>query len=237
MTIAEKLQLIARNVQKVFDSGRKAERDEFWEVYLNSGKRTTYDYGFYRWGADIFYPNHNIECVANPTFAFAYLNNPKTTEFDLSLRLKECNVILDVSRVTTGLNYMFFYANTESIPELDAKGCTTFANTFAYSSVKTIEKLILNNSGNQTFQNTFLNTTYLRDIEIEGSIGNNIDFKSCINLSTESLRSILKALSTNGSGKAITFATASQAIIESDTECIQYATAAKSAGWTIAYNS
>ena len=157
-------------------------------------------------------------------------------EFDFSQRLKDCNIYLDTSEAT-GLDFLFYYTGTKAIPEINAAKCTTFTAMFSYSSVETIEKLILNDTGeNQKFDRTFNNTSKLKNIEIEGCIGNNIDFKSCSKLTVESIRSILKALSTNGSGKAITLATVHQAIIESDTECIQYATAAKSAGWTFAYN-
>lgn len=243
MTIAEKLQLIARNVQKVFDAGKKAEYDKFWDSFQKNGTEGTYNYRFMNWNADIFYPKYPIVFGGAQTQVFMQMNaamGEYDREFDFSQRLKDCNIYLDTSEAT-GLNYLFYYVGTKSVPEINATKCTTFTNMFAYSSVVTIQKLILNTSGdNQTFDRTFNNARQLENIEIEGCIGNNIDFKSCVNLSTESLRSILKALSKDASianGKAITFRTSHQAKIENDSECTSYASAATNAGWSIAYNS
>ena len=40
MSIAEKLQQIAENEQNVYDAGKKAQYDEFWDNYQNKGNRT-----------------------------------------------------------------------------------------------------------------------------------------------------------------------------------------------------
>ena len=49
MSIAEKLELIAENEQKVFDAGKKSEYDEFWDNYQkksDGSARTSYIQGF-----------------------------------------------------------------------------------------------------------------------------------------------------------------------------------------------
>ena len=35
---------MARDVLKVYDSGKQAERDKFWEIYQEKGKRTQYNF-------------------------------------------------------------------------------------------------------------------------------------------------------------------------------------------------
>ena len=45
MSIADKLRLIANNVQKVFDGGRKAEYDAFWDSFQKNGAAANYAYG------------------------------------------------------------------------------------------------------------------------------------------------------------------------------------------------
>ena len=40
MSIAEKLTTVAENVPKVYEAGKKAEYDAFWDKYQNNGKRT-----------------------------------------------------------------------------------------------------------------------------------------------------------------------------------------------------
>lgn len=238
MTIADKLRLIASNVQKVFDSGKKEERAAFWDGLQENGNRVNYANAFYKWSGDIFYPTRNFNCTqANSMFQFfnqyGGTGNPN---FDLSTRLTECGVTLNFGGCSS-LTSTFYYVRSTSVPEIDARKCTNFSTMFAYAYIETIEKIILNDTGaSQNFTNMFQNCSRLKNITFEGIIGNSMDVHWASQLTVESLRSILKALSTNGSGKAITFATASRAIIESDTECIQYATAAKSAGWTFAYN-
>ena len=60
MTIAEKLTAIAENVPNVYDAGKKAEYDAFWDGFQDKGTRTQYPYAFYVWGADYFKPKYPI---------------------------------------------------------------------------------------------------------------------------------------------------------------------------------
>lgn len=61
MSIADKLVTIAENEQKVYDAGKIAERNTFWDGMLNKGNPANYIRRFYRWtNTSIYQPTRNI---------------------------------------------------------------------------------------------------------------------------------------------------------------------------------
>lgn len=233
MTIAEKLRLIANNVQKVFDGGKKAEYDAFWDIYQQNGKRIQYAYAFgsVGWTDETFKPKYDMDVKgANYMFGGTGITN-------LSEALRKNGKKL-ITGYDASYYAMFSGANSiTDIPELDFSMTTATQSVFANcTALKSIEKIKMGDR-NTNVSSMFQNCTALENVIFEGTLAcSGLDVRACTKLTVESLRSILKVLSKNVSGKSITFATVHQATIESDTECIEYATAAKNAGWTIAYN-
>lgn len=233
MTIAEKLQLITRNVQKVFDSGRKAEYDAFWDGYLKN--RTNFNCAFagYGWNPDNLKPNNTEKLKPTAAYMmFGYANNIT----DLS----DIHEWVDFSECTNAQYLFYNAANLVKIGKLDLQNTTSVANMFfPCTKLKEVEEIYITEK--TTSGNSFCNNTNSLEKMIfkDGSVINfsGINFKWATNLSTESIRSILKALSSNGNGKSITFHTSHQAKIANDAECSAYASTATSAGWSIAYNS
>ena len=74
MSIAEKLKTIAENEQKVFDAGKKAEYDRFWDAYQENGNRTSYlcAFGGRAWTDETFKPKYPINKISNATNMFWY---------------------------------------------------------------------------------------------------------------------------------------------------------------------
>lgn len=201
MSISDKLMLIANNVQKVFDGGKKAEYDNFWDAEQENGNRRQYSYGFYAWRAAAYNPKYPI--------------------------------IISGTSTATGVAAFSGLRATET--KVDITIDCPSNNLFQSTLLTKINKLIL--TERTTFTGWFNGSSKLEEINVEGIIANTgFNVQYCPNLNTQSLKSILKALSSDGSGKAVTFHTSHRAIIESDNECIEYATAAKNASWTIAYN-
>lgn len=62
MSIAEKLQTIAENESKVFEAGKKAEYDRFWDVFQDNGNRRLYAQAFTQlgWKDEIYNPKYDI---------------------------------------------------------------------------------------------------------------------------------------------------------------------------------
>ena len=63
MNIADKLTTIAENEQKVFDAGKQAEYDRFWDDFQNKGGATGCAYMFYgtgAWNMDLYKPKYRF---------------------------------------------------------------------------------------------------------------------------------------------------------------------------------
>lgn len=232
MSIADKLRLIANNVQKVFDSGKKAENKEFWDnaLYSSSG---TYKFAGSCWTDETFRPPKDITLYGNCNGCFysSFITNFIKILDDLNITLTFNN--------PTSASTMFAYAKVTHFPAIDLSTCSSCNGLFnSCTELTYVDSLKLPKLASIT--QAFQNCKALTDITINGEIvSNGLNFQWSTLLTTKSLSSILKALSKDSSlaiGKSITFATAHQATIESDVECIEYATAAKNAGWTISYN-
>ena len=74
MSIAEKLVNIAENVPKVFEAGKQAEYDSFWDVFQNKGGEANYRYAFCysRFDDTTYNPKYDIKCT-NVTTSGEYM--------------------------------------------------------------------------------------------------------------------------------------------------------------------
>lgn len=74
----------ALNDNDVFESGKQAQYDAFWDKFQNYGNRTKYPYAFYGdgWTTDILKPKYSIELTAgaNCAYMFSMLNYNKEVE-------------------------------------------------------------------------------------------------------------------------------------------------------------
>lgn len=195
MSIAEKLQAVAENQQRVYDAGfsagqasggdtdaaynegytagQQAEWDAFWEVFQQGGAEMTYQHAFSsgKFTDENYNPKYPLRFASNTSVGGQYVFYSST--------------ITDTKvEIVTGLN-------------------RSTTSCFQYCrQLHTIRKLTVN-SGN-TFANTFDNCTALKNIVIEGVIGNDINFQWSP-LSKESILSIMAALSDTASAKTVSF--------------------------------
>ena len=218
---------MAESIPKVYDAGKKSQYDEFWDNFQDYGKRTIYVRAFgYNWNDVNFKPKYDMNVTGSLQYAFAY--NQIT---DLAGILEECGVKLDTTDVTSFAE-MIYASTITHLPELKTFGVGGFTGAFSSNQLITIDKLILKEDGSQTFNNTFQNANKLKNIVIEGKIGQNISFEHSSLLTRESLMSIINALK-DYSGTTTTrtltlHANAKARLSESD---IAIAT---QKGWTIA---
>lgn len=233
MSIAEKLTAIAENEQKVFDAGKKAEYDRFWDVLQENGAinhdyRNAFGPG---WTKDNFYPKYNIKGknAGNGTFRFF---GAQRGELDLAQRLEECGVVLDTSQCGTVEN-IFYGAYISRVPAISAVSANQYGllGSFAYSRIHTIEKLILRDDGATAFNGSFTSCSFLANITIEGKIGKNgFHVADCVNLTYDSLMSIINALEAKTEGTwTVTLGTTNLAKLTDAEKAI-----ATQKGWTLA---
>lgn len=199
MSIAEKLTLIAENQQKVYDAGKTAEWNEFWDKFQINGKRSYYNYAFrgYGWGGDNFYPKYDLIVKGDATQMFYAWADYNTELFNLKARLQERDVTLDTSGANR-IRQMFSITNFTHIPALDFTNCSGQAQTYHQNvfngskKLKTIDSITVN-EGNY-FDGWFSNCSSLVDITFVGTIGKSISFQYSPLLTADSLTSIITAL-------------------------------------------
>ena len=192
MSIADKLTLIAQNEQKVFDAGKQAEYDAFWDAIQNYGNRKDYHFAFSgdMWTPETFKPKYLIQ----PTSAynmFGYWGSDTTRNYRFDFR----GLPLDFSKA--GLIYNCFYENRliQAVGEINTTSAGTLSNFFGFATaLETVEKLVLKSDGSQDLTNAFNYCGNLKNITIEGVIGNTISFGNSPLLTHDSLMSIINHL-------------------------------------------
>lgn len=226
MSVAEKLTEIAENVPKVFEAGvaqgyetgyqegaQKAsvtDNADFWLKYQQKERRRNYDRAFantetYDAGWDIkdFKPEYSMY-VDSAYYMFRGIHG-EYASVDLVERLKEQGVILDFS-TCKNLASAFAYTNTIThIGVVDCSSATDINRMFMEcTGLETIDKLIVHKG--LTYTGVFSACVSLKNITIEGEIGNTIQFHRAVyNLSGSSILSIIIALSDDVTGKSVYF--------------------------------
>lgn len=203
MSIADKLTTIAANEQKVYEAGKDKEWSDFWDALQKNGKRTSYAYAFVDWQAPCFKPKYDIK-PTNCTrifYNFATSANPYPS---VCKCLEDAGVVFDTSK-STNVQYLFWYAYNTDCPVISTVSADNVDSIFAVARyMETVEKLILKDDGSQTLSNSFSQCYALKNIVIEGVIGNNVDMSACP-LSKASFTSVINALSSTTTGKTASF--------------------------------
>lgn len=214
MSIAEKLQTIAENEQRVYEAGKKAEYDAFWDKYQENGNRTDLQCAFAGagWNAETFNPKYDMK----PTNAYMMFRYTLIYD-DFVENLEKKGITLDFSECTN-MQYAFYGAVFSRIGVVDLRKSSNNGYLFGYAGLlKIIDKVIVTES--TTLPSTAFNgAKFLEEIRIEGIIGQSgFDFRGCANLSKASITSIINALSTTTSGLTVTLSkTAKEAAFTAD---------------------
>ena len=207
MSIKENVKRAKTDYDEVYEAGKQAEWNEFWDNFQNYGNRADYAYGFVGWGFNFgnFYPKYDIKPVRDARRLFYAWENPSSQNGSLKQRLEECGVVLDTSQ-TTYFEEMFAWGKWTELPTVDMSNNTAGASSaFAYcSSLHTIEKIIVSENSILA-NNMFTNARALENVAFEGVINGNISFSQSSILSKASIESVISHLSDTASGKTATF--------------------------------
>jgi hypothetical protein len=204
MSIAEKFKTIAENEQKVYDAGKKAEYDRFWDAFQENGSKTMYASAFagMGWNAECLKPKYKVvpgaEAVCTRRM-FAFCN-----AFSDSIDFREIEDKFDFSNIIAAPE-MFTDAKINHITiDLSNVGVLshTFSSPYTFSGCNYLHITL---SDKNTFSNTFANNSSLTDIEIDGVIAaNGFDVRWSKRMTKESITSIINALSATTSGLSVT---------------------------------
>ena len=112
---------MAENVPKVYEAGKQAEYDAFWDAYQQNGNRTSYEHAFMHWQSENYNPKYPIVVAAG---AYCFMD----------ARVESTKVEVDISHCTD-TDYMFCMMQTEEITKLIVSEDVVFASTtFQWSS-------------------------------------------------------------------------------------------------------
>jgi hypothetical protein len=191
--MGEKLTTIAENVPKVYDAGKQAESDDFWDIYQRNGELEDYRYAFagYGWNKEKFKPKYDIKPTRCDNMFAMHHNGIEA--YDLAEHLEKLGIVLDFTKLeqlSTGR--VFYYANVSRIPEINMQKLD-FTEFFNGCKAETIDKIICSTTKAQTFGSTFTSCTNLKNIRFEGVIQRSISFSPCP-LTVESIKSIISCL-------------------------------------------
>ena len=153
----------------MYEVGNDKGKIDFWDWVQDSGKRTYYEYGFYRWNMEYIRPKYKVILTNRGHRMFT--NNP-------SLKIVE-KKYFDLSGITTvntagsTSTYSEMFKNCPLLEKIEDIGMPAagYYHTFhTCSSLETIEKLRVNKDC--VFNNAFNGCTSLEEIsDIEGEIG------------------------------------------------------------------
>lgn len=193
MTIAEKLQVIAENESKIYEAGKKAEYDKFWDSYQNYGKRTKYEYGFpgEGWNDENFKPKYDMILGAGYSATNMFWG---CKIINLKKCLDDCGVKLDTGNATQFAG-VFQNSYVEVLPIINlssASGNTGYS--FLSTKIKTIEKLIFSEITNIN-SNMFQSSLDIENIVFDGVIAMPINLQWQTKLTKDTIISLINTLS------------------------------------------
>ena len=237
MSIADKLVTIAENEQKVYDAGKKAQYDLFWNTFqrwdnaTQKTKRTDYRRAFAYWYlADaIFKPKYDV--VPEGDASYMFWNFRTMADLSNITNMDGKIVKFDFSKVTN-FAYMFDTSIVRKTGVLDCSSTNSLNNAFIRAEqLHTIEKLIVH-EGITNYQFCFANASALKNITVEGVVaGDNIVLSAHVGLTPESIMSFINALkdySGTATTKTITFGATNLAKLTNSEKAV-----ATQKGWTL----
>lgn len=188
--------------------GGKSYYDMFWDVFQDNGKRTDYNMAFASrsWNVDTFKPKYDLTISSGCNRMFYQFNyDARYPLVDLVELLEELGVKM-IFGGSVGTFYGFLdSARISRVGVIDVSRLNNQSQSYGmfnnYNLV-TIDKLIV--CEENTLVNSFLNATRLKNIVIEGKLGNSINLQYSP-LTKESITSVINALSSTASGQTCTF--------------------------------
>ncbi len=126
MTTAEMLTKVAENRPKLYEAGKQAEYDRFWDIYQNGGEPSDYTYKFASetWTDETYNPKYEIITLEEDTSAYYVFFNSKITNTKVPITHRSAangGVFLGCSQLVT-------------IPSLTVTENVTFVSWFSWCS-------------------------------------------------------------------------------------------------------
>ena len=198
MSIKEQCLQLKQDFDEVYEAGKKAEYDEFWDTFQNYGNRNTYSYAFAGagWTLKNFKPKYDINVITSSTAMFYSAFTLEDEPVNLVEELEKLGktLTIDVYGVISDLFYNAKISHIGDCEVSDINTATGLTNWFRSPYIEEIGLVTLNTGGNIPFTNTFSGASALRKITFAGVIGQNLTMSACANLDYDSLQNIIGCL-------------------------------------------
>ncbi len=196
MTTQERLELIAENEPKVYEAGKAAQTQDFWDTYQQHGNRSNYSTAFsgYGWSAEIFHPTRPLT-VVNGYMLFR--NNPHLTSAMLAQACFDFSACQSLQYGFMGCTALDEVADLSAARTLDScfSGCT---------KLKSVQRLHLPTAENGTVSALFWSCPQLQTVSVVGTLHDgNLGLQKSPLLSRESITGLVNALSDTVTGKTL----------------------------------
>ena len=229
---------MAEGVEKVFDAGKKAEYDAFWDDFQRNGNRSNYYMAFrgVGWTVDNFKPKYDIVPdfeKNNDSSGQGLFSSMSAFYGSLKDAFDGRGVKLDTQYVRVA-NSMFDGAtNVTEIPHINLTSATSLSGLFyGMLYIKTISITLPDREIN--YNNAFRSLNSLENLEIDGTInGTNFNISWSTKLTHDALMNIINALadkSGDASGTAWAIVIGSSNLAKLTNEEIQIA---QNKGWAV----
>ena len=197
MSIVDKLTTIAENEQRVYEAGKTAQYDAFWDAYQKKGNRQNYAsaFSYVGWGATTFKPKYSMQPTnaKNMFYYFNYTDTGETapTAINLKAIFEERGITLDFSKATD-MSTCFQNARITHLGVVDLSSVQSVTGTFTNMyNAKWIDKVIVNE--NNVFNNVCFSNCYASHIIFEGVIASDLRLPTS-SLDDESISSLMDSL-------------------------------------------
>lgn len=217
-------------ISEVYDAGKQAECDRFWDIFQDYGNKTNYGSAFGGFTKALFKPKYDMKVKnAMNMFHRAFINDKGEGEnVDLVELLNELGITLDFSECTEFSNWLLLGAIVR-IGVIDCKSLKSSFRCYYAHALKTIDKLRLYEGNGTSFM--WQGCSKLTNITIEGPIEKAFDIQYSKVLTRDSIVSIMNALSDATQGLTATFS--QQAVNAAFTEEEWAELVALKSNWTI----
>lgn len=223
---------MAEEAAAVYEAGKQAEYDAFWDMYQENGNRTDYRYAFAytKWDDVTFNPKYPLKFTGDAGYAFV------GTVFEWPNRVLQVDLSDATSIAWTFRNNLFHH-----LGKCDLRSAASAYQTFSMcTNLETIEEIVTH--ADLQWNTPFAMTNCLKEVRFSGVIGQSgLDLSPASGLSHDSIVSVIGALSGSTSGLTVTlplaavntaFETAAGAADGSASEA-WLALAASKTNWTI----
>lgn len=205
MTREEKVLRLKQDFDEVFDAGKQAEYDAFWDAFQRKGSQTSYVgvFGGECWNNGLLKPKYNIDYVINASFMFYY----NTMGGDLVEYFKSIGKIFSLEGTgARNLNSTFQYSYFTRVGKMHTSGDNWYSTFYGCKNLVTIDEVGNGDENGNVLigTSTFNGCTALENITIRGKIVNNTSFQWSTKLTRASIESIINHLSDATNGATLT---------------------------------